>query len=117
MYTADNIFPVITTIDLINEDSDPTTPFKLATGMRPSVLHLRVLFCPYVVQKATAHVGTKGLTMSLNAKRFLWYLRLNITSPKMECFYVPHKHKIISLYDVVFDETFSSALAYTSQLY
>ena len=31
--------------------------------------------------------------------------------------YVPHTRKIISSYDVVFDESVSSALAYTSQPY
>ena len=31
--------------------------------------------------------------------------------------YVPSTRKIISSYDVVFDESFSSALAYTSQTY
>ena len=31
--------------------------------------------------------------------------------------YVPSTSKIISPYDVVFDERFSSALAYTSQFY
>ena len=63
MYTADHIFPGIPIKDLINEDGNPTTPFKLATGTKPSVLHLRVLFCPSVVRKATAHVGTKALNM------------------------------------------------------
>ena len=29
--------------------------------------------------------------------------------------YVPHRRKIVSSYDVVFDGSFSSALAYTSQ--
>ena len=58
MYTTDHIFPVLPIKDLINEDGDPTTPCKLATGTKPSVLHLRVLFCTCVVQKATAHVET-----------------------------------------------------------
>ena len=31
--------------------------------------------------------------------------------------YVPSSRKIVSSYDVVFDEIFSSALAYTSQPY
>ena len=31
--------------------------------------------------------------------------------------YVPSTRKVISLYDVVFDKSFSSALSYTSQLY
>ena len=56
MYTTDHIFPVLPVKDLINEDGDPTTPYKLATGTKPSVSHLRVLFCPCVVLKAKAHV-------------------------------------------------------------
>ena len=59
MYTTDHIFPVLPIKDIINEDGDPTTPHKLATGTKPSVSHLRVLFCPCVVRKATAHVDTK----------------------------------------------------------
>ena len=45
-YTSDHIFPVLPIKDLINEDGEPTTPFKLATGMKTSISHLRVLFCP-----------------------------------------------------------------------
>ena len=56
MYTTDHIFPVLPIKDLINEDGNPTMPHKLATGTKPSVSHLRVLFCPCVVQKAMAHV-------------------------------------------------------------
>ena len=63
IYTTDHIFPVLPIKDLINEDGDPTTPYKLATGNKPSVSHLRVLFCPCVVRKATSHVETKTLNM------------------------------------------------------
>ena len=63
MYTTDHIFPVLPIKDLINEDGDPTTPYKPATGTKPSVSHLRVLFCPCVVRKATAPVETKTLNM------------------------------------------------------
>ena len=76
MYTTDNIFPVLPIKDLINEDGDPTTPQKLATGTKPSVSHLPVLFCPYVVRKATAHVEPKGVKYaSSSTKRVLSYLR------------------------------------------
>ena len=44
MYTTDHIFPVLPIKDLINEDGDQTTPYKLATGTKPSVSHLRVFF-------------------------------------------------------------------------
>ena len=63
IYTTYHIFPVLPIKDLINEDGDPTTPHKLATGTKPSVSHFSVLFCPFVVQKATVHVETKSLNM------------------------------------------------------
>ena len=69
MYTTDQIFPVLPIKDLINEDGNPTTPHKVSTGTKPSVLHLRVLFCPYVVRKATAQVETKMLNMSHQAQK------------------------------------------------
>ena len=42
IYTTDDIFPVISIKDLINEYGDPTMPHKLATGTKPSVSHLRI---------------------------------------------------------------------------
>ena len=69
IYTAYHIFPVLPIKDLINEDEDPTTPFKLLTWIKPSVLHLRVLCCPSVVQKVTAHAGTKALNMRHQAQK------------------------------------------------
>ena len=69
MYTTDHIFPVLPIKDLINEDGDPKMPYKLATGTKPSVSHLRVLFCPCVVRKATAHVETKTLNMHHQAQK------------------------------------------------
>ena len=69
MYTTDKIFPVLPIKDFINEDGNPTTPHKLATGTKPSVSHLRVLFCPCVVRKATAHVDTKTLNMRHQAQK------------------------------------------------
>ena len=69
MYTIDHIFPVLTIKDMINEDGDPTTIYKIATGTRPSVSHLCRLFCPCVVRKATAHVGTKALNMRHQAQK------------------------------------------------
>ena len=37
MYTTDHIFTVLPIRYLINEDSDPITPHRLATGTKPSV--------------------------------------------------------------------------------
>ena len=69
MYTIDHIFPVLPIKDLINEDGDPTTLHKMTTGTKPSVSHLRVLFCPCVVRKSTVQVETKTLKMRHQAQK------------------------------------------------
>ena len=91
---------------------------KLATGTKPSVSHLRVLFCPCVVRKATAHVETKTLNMHHQAQKGFHGIFVGIPEHQRGyLLYVPSTRKIISSYDVVFDESFSSALAYTSRPY
>ena len=118
MYTTDHIFPVLPIKDLLNEDSDPTTPYKPATGMKPSVSHLLVLFCPCVVQKATAHVETKTLNMRHQTQKGFCGIFVGISHhQKGYLVYVPSTRKLISSYDVVIGESFSSILAYTSQPY
>ena len=69
MYTTDHIFSVLPIKYLINEDGNPTTPHKLATGTKPSVSHLRMLFCPCVGRKATALIETKTLNMRHQAQK------------------------------------------------
>ena len=118
MYTTDNIFPVLPITDLINKDGYPTTPHKMATGTKPSVSHLRVLFCPCIVRKSTSHVETKTLNMYHQAQKGFRGIFVGISEyQKLYLVYVPSTRKIISSYDVVFDEKHSSALAYTSQPY
>ena len=118
MYTTDHIFTVLPTKDMINEDGDTKTPHKLAIGTKPSVSHLRVLFCPCVVRKATAHIDTKALNMRHQVQKGFYSIFFGIPEhQKLYLVYVPSTREIISSYDVVFDENNSSALAYTSQTY
>ena len=118
MYTTYHIFLVLPIKDLINEDGDPTTPHKLATGMKPSLSHLRVLFCPCVVRKATAHVEKKTLNMRHQAQKGCRGIFVGIPEhQKGYLVYIPSTRKVISSYDVVFDEIFSSELSYTSRPY
>ena len=42
IYTAYHIFLLLTIKDLMKEDDERTTPFKLATGKKPLVSHLHV---------------------------------------------------------------------------
>ena len=60
MYTTDHIFPFLPIKYLINEEGDPTTPFKLAMYTKPSISHLRVLFF---------HVLYKNLLHTLGKRR------------------------------------------------
>ena len=69
MYMIDHIFPVLPIKNMINKYDDPTTPHKLATGTKPSMSHLHVLFCPCVLRKTTAHVETKTLNMRHQAQK------------------------------------------------
>ena len=118
MYTTYHIFPVLQIKDIINEDGDPTTPHKLATGTKPSVSHLCVLFCPCVVRKATAHVETKTLNMRHQAQKVFHGIFVGILDyQRGYLVYVPSTRKVISSYDVAFDKSFSSALSYTSRPY
>ena len=50
MYTKDHIFLFLPIKELINEDGDPKMPHKLATGTKPSVSHLRFIFCVMYVK-------------------------------------------------------------------
>ena len=63
VYTTYHIFPVLKFKDLMNEYGKPTTSFKLATSTKPSVSHLRVLFFPFVVPKATANADKRALNL------------------------------------------------------
>ena len=112
MYTIDHIFSVLPIKDLINKDGDPTTPQKLATGTKPSVSHLRVLFCPCVVRKSTAHIETKTLNMRHQAQKGFHGIFVGIPEhQKGYIVYVPSTRKLISAYDFGFDKSFSSALS------
>ena len=59
MYTTDHICLVLPIKYLINEDGDPTTPYKLATGTKPSVSHLRVLFLHVLYRKLLHTLGKR----------------------------------------------------------
>ena len=96
MYTTDHIFLFLPIKDLINEDGYPITPYKLATGTKPSVSHLHVIFCPCVVREATAHVETKTLNMRHQAQKSFRCIFVVIPQhQKGYLVYVPSTRKLI----------------------
>ena len=79
MYTTDHIFPFLSIKDLINEDGDPTTPYKLATGKKPLVSQICVFIFPCVVRKSTSQVETKALNMRHQAQKGFLSILVGIT--------------------------------------
>ena len=80
--------------------------------------HIYVFYRPCVVQKATAHVETKTLNMRHQAQK--GFRGIFVVFPEHQkgyLVYVPSTRKVISSQDVVFDESCSSALSYTSRTY
>ena len=103
---------------MINENNEPTTPFKLSTGTKPSVSHFCVLFYPCVVRKDTVYVDKMALNMHHQAQTHSRGILVGISQhQKRYHVYLPSTWKIISSYYIVFDESFSIALAYTSLPY
>ena len=102
MYTTDQTLPVLPIKHLVNQDGEPTTPHKLETGTKPSVSNLRLLFCPWVVQKSTAHIDTKALNMRHQSQAgfcgiFVWIPK----HQKWYLIYVYSTHNIMYSHDVV----------------
>ena len=101
MYTIDHIYLVLPIKYLTNKDGDPMDTHNLETGTKPSVSHLCVLFCPYVVCKAIAHVETKMVNMRLQLQKGFCGIFVGIPEhQKGYLVYVPSTTKIISSYNV-----------------
>ena len=54
MYMTDHIFPVLPIKHLVNQDDEPNMPHKLVTEKKPSVPNPHILFCTFIVGKATS---------------------------------------------------------------
>ena len=118
MYTAYHTLTFLSIKDLTKKTGNLTTTFKPATGMKHSILHLNVSFFPCVVQKATAYIGTKELNMCHQSEKgFRGFFSGIPQRQKRYLVYVRHNQKIVYLYDVIVNKSFSIALTYTSQPY
>ena len=69
MIMTDHIFLFLLTKDLINKDGEPITSFKLATGIKPSVSNLRVLFLNVLYGKLLHTLKKKALNVCHQAQK------------------------------------------------
>ena len=105
MYMTDNIFPVLPIKHLVNKDCKLTTPHKMLIGKKTSLLNLRFLLCPCVVQKATAHVITEALNIYHQSQKGFCSIFIVIPQhQKRYLIYVLITRKIVSSLNFVFNE-------------
>ena len=115
LYATDHIFLVLPINHLVTKDGEITTTQKLAIGTNPSVSNVNFLYSPFVVQKVTSHVNKKVLNMRHQSQTKFRCIFIGIPQHQKGCLiYRPSTQKIVSSHEVVFDNIFSSALAYTS---
>ena len=112
------IFNVLPIKYLVNQDGAPTTQHKLATGTKPSEYNLLVIFCPFVIQKDTAHIDEKESNMFHQHQKGFRDILFGIPQhQKGHLIYIPNTRKIVSSHAVVFEEKIYSVLAYTPHPY
>ena len=102
IYKTDHILLVLAIKDLINEDVKPATSFKPTMVMKHSASHLHTLFCPYVVRKTTAHVGTKALNMRHQWQKFFVVSSLEFHNIKKDILCTYHTQGRQYLHTVLF---------------
>ena len=96
-YIADHILPVLPIKDLINEDGEPATQFKLVMGTKPSILYLHILFFLFCCTKLYCTCWDKGVKHASPSERLLLiYPCWNFTASKSSsCLRTTQKQDII----------------------
>ena len=87
-------------------------------GEKPPVRHLRTLFCPVIVKKHTAMKDKKMVNMRHQAQK--GYRGIFVGMPENQEGYLCYVLSICNMvtsYDMLFDKTFLSALAYSEKPY
>ena len=84
MCTTDHILPVPPIKELINKDGKLPPPYKIASGVKHSILNLHVLLCCTESYRTYWYKGIKHASPS--AKGFSWYLQCNSKASKRVSF-------------------------------
>ena len=118
IYAAHVIFPALPLRDLVNEKGAQATPTELMTLRKARVSKIRTLFCPCIVKKHTAQYQQQNLNMRHQLQK--GFRGIFIGFPDVQAgyeVYVPRTRSIVSSADVIFEESFSSAIAYRMKPY
>jgi hypothetical protein len=111
---ASRIFNVLPVKGLHDEHGNVATPRQLSLGTKPCIGHFRIFGCPIVARKwSTVQTSSGKQTERGVTGIFLGF----DTNQKGYLFYSPGSHQIYISGDMIFDETFSTAIAATWQMH
>jgi transposase InsO family protein len=113
VYTC-HIFNILPVKGLLDESGNVSTPYTLFHGEKPRINHFRVFGCPVVARKwSTPHT-----TSSKQTERGIRGIFLGFDyNQKGYVFYSPGSRQIYISGDVLFDETFGTAIATTWRMH
>ena len=115
---ATKVFSVVP-VRTLRKNGNLTTPYELLTGTKPKLERFRVLFSPCVVKKYSARVNkiTVDVVKSFAQRgvRGMYVGMDDVTTGHL--IFIPSIRQVISSIDVVFDESFITALAHQYRVY
>jgi hypothetical protein len=107
------IFNVLPVKGLKNTAGNPATPHELFLGEQPKISHFRVFGCPVVARKWSTPQISSGKQTERGVRGI--FLGMD-TNQKGYIFYSPGTRQIYVSGDVIFDETFGTAIATNWQM-
>ena len=116
-YKTDHIFPVLRIKHLVDKDSKTTIYYFKLVQVQIIQYHIYACYFAHLLYGKLLQLLTKKvLNLIHQAQKDFRRIFVVITQQqKVYIVHAPSTRKIISSYDVAFDESFSSAMAYMSQ--
>ena len=103
---------------LMDDSGAPTTPFFKFFGKKPKLDQFKVLFCPVVYKKYTSKKDGCTIKPTKSPQHGCRGIFVGIPTDQAGYnIFVPSIRQIINSQDVLFDENFTSAIAYTEVPY
>ncbi len=107
-----HIFNILPVRGLLDSQDIPSTPYQLFFGHKPTISDFRVFGCPTVVRRWV----TAGQTNGKQTERGICRIFIDFaTNQKGYMIFAPASQKIMISDDVIFDESFTAAIATTWQ--
>jgi hypothetical protein len=111
---ASRIFNVLPVRGLYDEQGNVATPYLLFLGNKPQINHFRIFGCPVVARKWSTTQSSSGKQTERGVRGI--FIGFD-TNQKGYLFYSPGSRQIYISGDMLFDESFGTAIATTWQMH